>query len=486
MTATRPGPAAEQGPAAGRRPRLRLEPGLGASVLVAALSSAFGVVLISATGYLEAMLRADPDMGRSDTVAFLLGFLGTVLLGLALYVAAVVTANTFATVVAGRTRRIAQWRLLGATARSQRAQVARQGLVVGAVGSVLGLLIGTGLALGGVALAGSVLDLAVDYGVPRPSLLGPVVIVTLTTWAAAWVGSRRVLTVTPLQALGAAGEPAYGELVRRPARNAVSGLLVVVGGVLLVAGIGIGLSSPYGVVVAFFGGLISFTGLVVGAAVVMPPLLRLVGRAFGGSTTARLAAENALRHPERSSRMAIGIVIGVTLVTMLAVAAESVSARMAAAWGGPLPPEMQRPLDTFTAIMTGLVAVSALIAAVGLINLLTLGVRQRRRELGLLRSLGLTTGQVRRMVLLEAAHLTVTALLTGLVLGVGYGWAGAQALFGSVWLGPGLTGALVPPAVPPGPIVIVIGATAALTLIAAATSIRPAVRATPIDALAAG
>ena len=488
MTATLSGPITEPGPAAAprRRVRPRLEPGLGASVLVAALSSAFGVVLISATGYLEAMLRADPDMGRSDTVAFLLSFLGTVLLGLAIYVAAVVTANTFATVVAGRTRRIAQLRLLGATARSQRAQVARQGLIVGAVGSVLGLLIGTAMAMGGVALAGSALDLDVDYLVPRPSLLGPAVIVALTTWAAAWAGSRRVLTVTPLQALGAADEPAYEQVVRRPARHATAGFLLVTGGALLVGGIGIGLLSPYGVVVAFVGGLLSFTGLVVGAAVLMPPLLRLVGRAFGGSTAARLAAENALRYPERSSRMAIGIVIGVTLVTMLAVAAESVSARMAAAWRGPLPAEMQRPLDTFTAVMTALVAVSAAIAAVGLVNLLTLGVRQRRRELGLLRTLGLTTGQVRRMVLLEAAHLTVTALLTGLVLGVGYGWAGAQALFGSVWLGPGLTGALVPPAVPPGPIVIVIGATAALTLIAAATSIRPAVRVTPIDALAAG
>jgi putative ABC transport system permease protein len=113
-------------------------------------------------------------------------------------------------------------------------------------------------------------------------------------------------------------------------------------------------------------------------------------------------------------------------------------------------------------------------------------VRQRRRELGLLRTLGLTTGQVRRMVLLEATHLTVTALLTGLVLGIGYGWAGAQALMGSVWLGPELTGAQDPPALPPGPIVIVVGATAALTLIAAAVSVRPAVRVTPIDALAAG
>ena len=236
--------------------------------------------------------------------------------------------------------------------------------------------------------------------------------------------------------------------------------------------------------VAFFGGALSFTGLAVGAVLVVPPLLRLVGRLFGGSAAARLAAGNALRYPERSSRMAIGVVIGVTLVTMLAVAAESVTARMAAAWDGPMPAEVRTPLDTFAAIMMGLVAVSAVIAAVGLVNLLTLGVLQRRRELGLLRTLGLSTGQVRWLVLLEAAHITATALSTGLVLGVGYGWVAAQSLLGSVSLGPGAGARLVPPMLPPGPILAVIGLTVALTLVAAAVSTRPATRVTPIDALA--
>lgn len=484
MTATladRPARTAASRPVRRRRP----EPGMLPSVLVAGLSSAFGVVLVSATGYLEALMRTDPTIGNSAALAFVLGFLGTVLLGLAVYVAAVVTANTFATVVAGRTRRIAQLRLLGASARSQRAQVARQGLVVGVVGAVLGLLAGVAIAAAGVGFAGSVLDRHPDYAVLRPALLGPAVVVALTTWAAAWVGSRPVLAVTPLQALGAAAEPAYGDVVRRPVRNAVAAALLVLGAVLLAGGIVVGLSSPYGVVVAFVGGLLSFSGLVVGAALVMPPLLRLVGRLFGRSPAAVLAAGNAVRYPERSSRMAIGVVIGVTLVTMLAVATESVTTRMQAAWDGSVPDDVLGPIRTFTVVMIGLVAVSAVIAAVGLINLLTLGVVQRRRELGLLRTLGLTTGQVRTMVLLEATHITVTALLLGLALGVGYGWAGAQALLGSVPLGPGRTGSVVPPALPPGIIAAVVVATTALTLVAAAVSIRPAIRVTPIDALAA-
>ncbi len=246
-----------------------------------------------------------------------------------------------------------------------------------------------------------------------------------------------------------------------------------------------GLVSPLGVVVAFAGGILSFTGLALGATLVMPPVLRLVGRLFGRSATARLAAENALRHPERSSRMAIGVVMGVTLVTMFAVAIESVKAVIAASGGGEMPAEMATLLDSFSAIMMGLVGVSAVIAGVGLVNLLTIGVVQRRRELGLLRALGVSNGQVRRMVLLEAAHVTIAALATGLVLGVAYGWAGAQSLLGSVAIPPSWQSpTLVWPAVPFWPVVVIVAATTVLTLVAAVVPTRLATRVAPVEALA--
>ena len=94
----------------------------------------------TATGYIAAVLRADPYLGDSGTLALVLGILSMIFLGIAIYVGAIVTANTFSTVVAGRTRRIALMRLVGASARSQRADVARQGLLVGVIGAVVGLL----------------------------------------------------------------------------------------------------------------------------------------------------------------------------------------------------------------------------------------------------------------------------------------------------------------------------------------------------------
>ncbi|QDE34028.1 ABC transporter permease [Microbacterium foliorum] len=460
--------------------------GMGASVLVATLSAAFGVVLVETAAYLGAVLQADPFIGDSETLAFVVGLLSVLLTGVAMYVAAIVTANTFSTIIAGRTRQIALMRLIGATARSQRAEVGRQGLVVGAIGAALGLLAGLAIAAVGVQIgSGLIENLPTGFTLAQPFIALPVIGVALTTWAAAWAGSRRVLTVTPLQAIGGSVERSHEEM-SRPGRHIGAWVLLVAGTALLAAGVAVGLAHPLGVVVAFFGGLLSFTGLALGSVLFMPPVLRLVGRMFGSSATARLAAENALRYPERSSRMAIGVVMGVTLVTMFAVALESVKQMLIGQVEGETPAEFFTPFDAFASVMMVLVAVTAVIAAVGLVNLLTIGVVQRRRELGLLRSIGLSNGQVRRMVLLEAAHITVAATLTGLILGIAYGWIAAQSLLGSVPTLPDFEPAgLVAPHVPWLPVVIIVAATAVLTLVAAATPTRLATRVAPVDALAA-
>lgn len=475
---------ARRAAASGRLAWLR-ERGMGASVLVSAISGGFGVLLVAATGLIGAWLMADPYLSGGDTIVVVVAILSVLLVGVAMYVAAIVTANTFATIVAGRTRQIALLRLIGASARSQRAEIARQGLIVGAIGGVAGLVGGTAGALGLQAVAAAAWNIDVDYSVVQPVLLAPAVVVALTTWVSAWAGSRRVLEVTPLAALSGAAPRTADEAAGRVPRRVWAITLFIIGVVLLALGILVGFVTPLGVVVAFLGGLASFTGLSLGAALVMPPLLRLTGRLFGRSAAARLAAENALRYPERSSRMAIGVVMGVTLVTMFAVANESVKGVMNASGGGDVSGEMAQLLDTFAAIMMALVGVSAVIAAVGLVNLLTIGIVQRTRELGLLRALGLTARQIRSMVLFEAAHITITAVTFGLLLGIAYGWAAAQSLLGSVrvpplWMAP----TFVLPGIPWATVAGVVVATAVLTLVAAVVPTRLATRVSPVAALA--
>lgn len=461
------------------------ERGMGATILVSAISTAFGVVLLSATGYLSNALGSNPEYGDSGTMTLVLMLLSGILLAVAVYVAAIVTANTFSTIIAGRTRRIALLRLIGATARSQRAEVARQGFIVGAIGAVLGLVATTVLMLVAVPFLDRALGVTAAWSPVQPSLLVPTVAVALTTWIAAWSGSRRVLTVTPLEALGGSVERSREEIAEGRGRKAAAVVLGVIGAVLLAGGLLLGLLNPIGVLVAFFGGLFSFTAVSISAVSIMPPLLKATGRLFGTSVTARLAAENAVRYPERSSRMSIGVVMGVALVVMFAVAAESAKSLVAVSGGGEPDAAFNQMMDSFSTVMMCLVAVSAVIAAVGLVNLLTIGIVQRKRELGLLRALGLTSAQIRRMVLIEAAHVTVTALLLGLALGVLYGWVAAQSLLGSVampplWLSP----TFVAPAIPLLPVTIVIVATAALTLGAAVAPTRIATRTAPVEALA--
>jgi len=451
------------------------------SILVTTLATTFGVALVGATRVLDQALRADPVAGDSATVGQMLGVVAVVVIGIALYVGAVVTANTFATIVAGRTSTIALMRLLGSSSRQQRRAVAGEGLVVGLVGAALGALLGSVLVVVAVAVLvgrGTLPDL--PYSVVSATTLAPAVVVVATTLAAAWVGSRKVLAVTPLQAIGTAQEAPAHEAPRRVLRTVASAALVVAGGALLAAGVVTGLADATGVVVAFLGGVVSFTGVVVGAHLVMPLALRGVGRLAGSGAVARLAAENAVRHPERSTRATVGIVIGVTLVSTLAVALGTLRAFIESMTAAD--PEYFAELDalfsTTLLVVTALVGFSALIAAVGLVNDVSLSVLQRRRELGLLRTLGATARQVRLMVLLEAAQMTVAAVLLGLLLGVVYGWAGAQSLLGSA------AGELVVPQVPVGLVVALVVAAAALALVSSAVPARRATSVPPVVATA--
>ena len=80
----------------------------------------------------------------------------------------------------------------------------------------------------------------------------------------------------------------------------------------------------------------------------------------------------------------------------------------------------------------------------------------------------------------------LAATLTGLALGIAYGWIAAQSLLGSVPTLPEMNPAgLVAPQVPWVPVAIIVLATALLTLVAAATPTRLATRVAPVEALAA-
>jgi putative ABC transport system permease protein len=454
-----------------------------ATLVVTGLSSAFGVLLLETTSVLATIISGD-EVGAYQSVQRSLVIVAAVFLGIAVYVGAIVTANTFATIIAGRTKTIALLRLIGSSSRSLRRQVATEGLAIGAFGAVVGAVVAVLLGILGIqlALATSVIP-AHEYSYVDATQLIPVVVVTLATWAAAWVGSRKVLVVSPIEATGQAEEPSFDVARRRPARNVFAVLLFAAGTAILAFGVVLGMFSPGGLLVAFVGGMVSFSGLVLGAHLIMPPALRAVGLLFGRGAVAKLAAANAVRYPERSSRATIGLVIGVTLVTTFGVAAESFAQMIARAreqqpeiYGG----GVDQLLNLVVVIFSAMIGFSIVIAAIGLINNLSLGVLQRTRELGLLRALGFTGGQVRGMIMIESAQMSVTAVALGVLLGIAYGWAGAQSMLGSI---PG--GGLLAPSVPWLLVVLAISGAALLALVATVSPSRRATRVSPVSALSA-
>ncbi|KQR34382.1 ABC transporter permease [Curtobacterium sp. Leaf154] len=455
------------------------------TVLVAALGTTFGSALVIAPGIVTEALRAAgvADLGPIKAILSVVGWL---FLGIALYVGAIVTANTCATLIAGQTRIIALQRLIGATGATLRARITRTGLVVGVLGGVIGAVVGTALsALFVVVLRGNGVLPDTEYTYVPWELVLPVVAVVLATWGAFASGSRRVLTVTPLEALSSSVEPSHDDVRSGTARKVWAIVLMAGGALLMALGLAVSSVSPVAVLPAALGGFVSFAGVAVGATIVMPPVLQLIGRIGSHDPVVLLAGRNAMRAPGRSSRATIGLVIGVTLLVTFAVALgimqHVLETQMRALSEGSATPAMieaQRDLFVqINAVVSVIVGFSAVIAAVGVVNALALGVLQRRRELGLLRVLGLTGAQVRRMIVTEAVQMVVAAVVSGLALGTLYGWVGGQTLLGSL-------GTPVSPVLPPLTIGIVVFGALVLAVVATIAPVRRAMRVPPTEALA--
>ncbi len=85
-------------------------------------------------------------------------------------------------------------------------------------------------------------------------------------------------------------------------------------------------------------------------------------------------------------------------------------------------------INTLLAILYGLLALAVVIAILGIINTLALSVVERRREIGMLRAVGMQRGQMRRTIYLESVLIAVYGAAVGVVLGIAFGWAFVSTL----------------------------------------------------------
>jgi putative ABC transport system permease protein len=270
----------------------------------------------------DAKAQADADAketneGMSFIRYFFLGF-GAI----ALFVGSFVIFNTLSITVAQRTREFATLRTLGASRKQVMRSVVLEGLVIGLVASVIGLIAGLGIYKGLNALfvaIGADLPKSGTVVATRTIIVG-LLVGTIVTVLASILPARRATRVPPIAAVreGAALPPS--KLASHSGK--LSWGVVAASVAAICAGVFANGVGTLGVAVLLGGGVI---GLFVGIAWVAPrlvePLARLVGwpgRRTGG-IAGELASANSIRNPSRTASTAAALMIGLTLVTVVAV-----------------------------------------------------------------------------------------------------------------------------------------------------------------------
>lgn len=241
--------------------------------------------------------------------------------GIAMFVAGIVIANTFAILLAQRTRELALLRSVGARRGQVFGSVLAESAVLGLAGSVIGVAVGYGLATGVGAVLASLFD-SVPSMVTGPtvaSVVLPIIVGVVVTVGAAVFPARSATRVAPVQALREGSIP--------PKRTGTVRIVLAFTALVMgVAGLAAGtlvIEAGQGAfAVAFFGGLLAFLGILLGGPVIVPPLVRLIGalpaRLLG--VPAKLATSNAVRNPRRAAATTSALLVGVTLISLMTVA----------------------------------------------------------------------------------------------------------------------------------------------------------------------
>ena len=265
----------------------------------------------------------------STAVDNALSFISTALLifaAIALFVGAFTIFNTLSITVGQRTRELALLRLVGAGRRQVFGSVLGEAAVVGLAASVVGLGLGVLAALGLKALLTA-------FGITLPSAplvfkaRTPVVAIAVgvaVTVVAAIIPAWRAVRIPPVAAL--ADHSSDGPEGLRRGRVAAGVVLAAAGVAVVVAGVAGAAAGLVGLgAVAVF----------VAAGMLVPlaarPLAGVLGRplAVRLGVPGRLGRANSMRHPRRTAQTSAALMIGLALVSTIAVLGASLSASAA-------------------------------------------------------------------------------------------------------------------------------------------------------------
>src|SRR3954468_17703085 len=273
---------------------------------------------------------------QSNDIKSNLSFLTTLLLafaGISLFVGAFIIFNTFSITVTQRMREFALLRTLGASRGQVMRSVITEGLTIGVLGSVAGLLLGVAVAAGLRALFRAVgVDLPSNGNVILSrTIIVSLVVGTVVTVLSSLAPALRAARVPPVEALREGAVP----VGRGPSRKVPGAgtALGAVGVALMCVGLFASLSSNAALSFVGGGALATFLGVALVSPYLVRPLAAVVGMPFERTRgiTGRLARENTVRQPGRTAVTAAALMVGVALVTFVSIFAAGVKTTIAKA-----------------------------------------------------------------------------------------------------------------------------------------------------------
>jgi putative ABC transport system permease protein len=268
-----------------------------------------------------AQAKKDKDTNAGGFISFLRYAL-LAFAGVALFVGAFVIANTLSITIAQRMREFATLRTLGASRRQVLWSVVIEAFVIGLLGSIVGLFLGLGL-----AKVLNSLFVAIGIDLPHGStvfatrtIVVSLLVGTIVTLVASIRPARRATRVPPIAAVREGSVLPPSRWARYGPATSLTVLVVAI--VLVSVGaLESGIATGPRLLLIGVGVLLLFIGVSMNASKVVRPLAAVLGapaRTIGGAP-GLLARDNATRNPARTASTASALMIGLALVTFVAI-----------------------------------------------------------------------------------------------------------------------------------------------------------------------
>ncbi len=277
----------------------------------------------------EAITGDEATSDDQDDFSTVVNIFGNILLAFALvavFVSTFIISNTFNILLGRRVRQLALLRALGASSTQVRLTTLMEALMIGLLASVLGLGFGLALAVGLRELMNTLgFELpSFDLIVSARTIIAALVVGVGVTLVASYSPSRRASNVPPIAAMRSGYHFGAGEGTRR---TIIATVLAVPGGLLIGYGVW-GSGGTAAVLTALgAGAVLVFVAISMYAPLFSSQAASVLGAPLekypGDEITGHMARGNASRDSKRTARTAAGLMIGLSLIAMATVVAQS-------------------------------------------------------------------------------------------------------------------------------------------------------------------